>query len=829
MVANADLERMRRENFKTFHAVPISTGFPPPGDATLLPAYRRNVSVGVFYPGLHGFTHFNVSALMKSLKEESVRGDRMRQLVCHGVPYLASLTPECNFALAERRDGDELFLPESEQAAWIEAGVRFFAEAFGRRPTTVCAPGYRSNEATFRVWRRCGLESAQFNGKRGIAISNGMIFLERNVSLEPALDKTTGAEAAIDAARHAVQRGLPIIICSHSINYISRFLGYAAEGRRELGELLHGLLKAFPNLRFANNANIVSAWKTKDPDWFRAPTSREIAARSGLWIGGSLVATHSPDEEDAPSLRNAVIGEASQADAAPKQKADIAVPVASRLGIASLYVFLGNAFTLVVGLPLQIYVSQILGADGVGVYGLLEATMGTATGLVGLGIGQTIVRFLPAHVERGEYGSVLGLLRMGGLIVLVVGGGAYAVLLLFLPWIGNFWSAVMPYRNEVAAMGLMIPIGLLLNFLQQSLRGFQEIRQIILGNSVLQLIVKLALTVAAFAIGWRLDGYIFATVFSAFCGVMWLFCELYKRLRTLPSEKPSIAAFPRWYRYAVISYSDFLLLGLASGLDRFLTGAFVSSGAVGILVVARQLHNLPEKFNQMFLVVGAPLLSSAHSRHNSTERQHIYCLMTDWSVRCSLPLVLFLLFFGHSVLALYGPEFANKGTAPLEILVAAQFLGLLCGPNGNAAMMSGLERQAVFMTGATTTLVSVLLVVLIPQFGLIGAALGIAFGTLFMNVGTTMLLWWKLNLHWWDKRYRAWLPPAAANLLLVLLVSFLPLKLGAVALFILLAAMYGSALVASIGFGMHDDDRDLLRYIWKRIGGNALTQTEHGR
>jgi len=49
------------------------------------------------------------------------------------------------------------------------------------------------------------------------------------------------------------------------------------------------------------------------------------------------------------------------------------------------------------------------------------------------------------------------------------------------------------------------------------------------------------------------------------------------------------------------------------------------------------------------------------------------------------------------------------------------------------------------------------------------------------------------------------------------------------ALFILLAAMYCSAIVASIGFGMHEDDRDLLRYIWDRIGGNALTQTKHQR
>src|SRR5262249_24256153 len=91
-------------------------------------------------------------------------------------------------------------------------------------------------------------------------------------------------EKAIGAARRAVECGFPIIVCSHSINYVSRFLGYAEEGRRQLGELVRRLLEAFPNLRFAADADIVSAWRTSDPHWFRLPTTREIAARFRFWM-----------------------------------------------------------------------------------------------------------------------------------------------------------------------------------------------------------------------------------------------------------------------------------------------------------------------------------------------------------------------------------------------------------------------------------------------------------------------------------------------------------------------------------------------------------------
>src|SRR5262249_50449944 len=181
---------------------------------------------------------------------------------------------------------DECFLSESDQGSWIETGVSLFARAFGRQPVTTCAPGYRANEATFRIWRLLGLEAAQMIGRRGISASRAMVILERNVAFEPALTRASAVEKAIGAARRAVACGFPIIVCSHSINYISRFLGYAEEGRRHLGELVRRLLEAFPNLRFAADADLVSAWRRGDPGWFRLPTTQEIAARLRCWISG---------------------------------------------------------------------------------------------------------------------------------------------------------------------------------------------------------------------------------------------------------------------------------------------------------------------------------------------------------------------------------------------------------------------------------------------------------------------------------------------------------------------------------------------------------------
>lgn len=493
--------------------------------------------------------------------------------------------------------------------------------------------------------------------------------------------------------------------------------------------------------------------------------------------------------------------------------------VSRRLGVGSLYVLLGSLFTLLVGLPLQIYVSRVLGPGGLGVYGLLETAVGTAAGLLGLGIGQTATRFIPAHVARGEHAQAFGLVRLGGTILLVVGASAYILVLLSLPWIGDLRAEVASYRGEIAVMALMIPIGLLTYFMQQSLRGFHEIRHIVLGLSVMQLLVKAVLTVAVFAAGLALGGYILATLVGAVFGLGWLLYNLNRRIRSLPAARPSYEQLADWRSYAVVTFSGALIGQLAWGLDRFLLGAFAGASAVGIWLVAVQLQNLPERFNQMLLMVGAPLMSAAHARGDLAERQHIYWLMTDWSVRCSLPLVLFLFFFAGNVLSLYGPEFADSGTLPLRLLVAVQFVGLVFGPVGGIAVMSGLERTFFIVSVTETALAAALLLILIWYFGLIGAAVAISARTLFLKTAIMALVKWKLRLRWWDRRYAAWLPQAGAGAALCLLALYLRPDIGSVGLLATLGGMYLLALAVNLVLGLHADDRELLGHMRKRLFG----------
>jgi hypothetical protein len=274
VMANADLRRMREENYAHFKVVPIVEGYPAPwNEPSLVGEYNKLVALGVLWPAMHGYTHFNPRLMLSIAREGTERGRRLRAMHERDVPYLASLTPEFNFALLDRSDVPDRFFGAEEQSQWIENGVQLFRGAFGHGPTSTCAPGYRFNDVTCNFWRQAGITVVHTAGGR-FGPYQGVWLTPRNVPFEPVLNANASRDAVAAAAR-AFRRGEPLVIGTHSINYISRHLGKSALGREQLGLLLTILRSRHPNLRFAHETELYASWAKRDPAWWRRPTLGE--------------------------------------------------------------------------------------------------------------------------------------------------------------------------------------------------------------------------------------------------------------------------------------------------------------------------------------------------------------------------------------------------------------------------------------------------------------------------------------------------------------------------------------------------------------------------
>ena len=255
------------------------------------------------------------------------------------------------------------------------------------------------------------------------------------------------------------------------------------------------------------------------------------------------------------------------------------------------------------------------------------------------------------------------------------------------------------------------------------------------------------------------------------------------------------------------------LLAFTAYTDRFILGYFAGAGAVGILLIARQLQQLPAMFNQMLIMVGAPMFAAAHGRNSAAERQHIYTLMTDWVVRASLPLMVFLLIFDVPMLRLFGDDFASGGATALLILIAAQIINLASGPIGNLIMMSGLEKSGLRIDAVLTVFGTALQILLIPFFGLIGAAVASAVTLVFSNACLLIVARRHLGIHWWDRRLLCWFFPSISMSIVGIAIRESGISMGPVSLIATLLAMYMVFFGVNFLQGLHKDDKDLLRHL----------------
>jgi len=495
----------------------------------------------------------------------------------------------------------------------------------------------------------------------------------------------------------------------------------------------------------------------------------------------------------------------------------------SQLGGQASFFFIGNVFTLIVGLPLQIYVARTLGASNLGVYSLLEGGVALVAGFIGLGLAPTLVKFIPQYLANQEFTCIRDLVWKGLLVLSMLSFIVIITGWIALPWIEQQWPQLQEHHWSVVLMGLTLPLGILVFYFSQGLRGFQEIRFMVVGTSFLQLTVKAVLAIIFLSLGLGLLGYISAVVVSIVVALLWLAIGLYRKITTLPKNENSIERCNSkpWIRYASIMYGGSLLGSMTAPLDRFLIGLFASVSAVGVLAVVKQLQQLPVIFLQMFLAVAAPMFSSAHARNDVQERQHIYNLTTDWVLRASLPMFMFFLLFTVPLLSLYGEEFVELGKWPLWILVGAQLINLLCGPVGNLLNMSGLETLMLKISVIQSILTAIGLLVFVYQFGLIGGAWVLAAAIVIHNLVVLHYAKKYLAITWWDSRYMKWILPSVTTLLTGLGLLVIEPHPGSLSLLVSLIILYTVFHGVSLVQGLHNDDRELLRHLRDKLTGSA--------
>lgn len=167
-----------------------------------------------------------------------------------------------------------------------------------------------------------------------------------------------------------------------------------------------------------------------------------------------------------------------------------------------------------------------------------------------------------------------------------------------------------------------------------------------------------------------------------------------------------------------------VFLQLMTRADTFMIGLFLPPAAVGQYAVVRPLLRPIMVVWGSMIWMYTPLVASLTAQDAMGDLQRVYLGMTKWFSLFTYPLAITVALFPEPILtAVFGPAYAPASTA-LRLVAVGYFLGNFFGPTG--ATLTGLGyTKALLAANAFAAVVNIgLNALLIPRYGLTGAALG---------------------------------------------------------------------------------------------------------
>jgi O-antigen/teichoic acid export membrane protein len=157
-------------------------------------------------------------------------------------------------------------------------------------------------------------------------------------------------------------------------------------------------------------------------------------------------------------------------------------------------------------------------------------------------------------------------------------------------------------------------------------------------------------------------------------------------------------------------------------VDTLVIGYFAEIGAVGVYDVVYTLVSLISVGLSAFGFIFMPVLSESASKNNHEEMQSLFLIAQKWVLLLSLPIFLGLMLVPEILISItFGQEYVI-GTAAMQILAFGFLTQGIVGLNGHTLTAIGETRLLMYDAIVTGTVNLGLNVMLVPKYGIIGAA-----------------------------------------------------------------------------------------------------------
>ncbi len=388
----------------------------------------------------------------------------------------------------------------------------------------------------------------------------------------------------------------------------------------------------------------------------------------------------------------------------------------------------------------SLIVARAYGAESTGNLAIVQTLMMLMSIFAVMGTNVSILKFIPEHMVRFSARSA-SQVYYKVLKLLICSSAFFGVVFFFISSLSSELCYLTPsYSYFILLTAIFVIFKALMDFNTEAIRGVRSIRCyafIVLLPHIVMLISLCILFIVFRKVNDPIYAQLAGWIVSAIVGSVIIRGLLKEKIDV--NDKVGDLKIAELLETSLPMMITALMNFIVGQVGILILGMYNNSSDVGCYSIAIKLATLTTFILQAVNSMSAPKFSELF---HSGQMESLFLLAkksTKMIFVSNVPILVFLLFFGYSILGFFGQEF-KSAYIPLLIVLFGQFVNSLSGSSGTFMNMTGNHRafRNIMILSAVVNLI--LCMSLVPRFGMYGSAVSFMVSLCLWNVSSLIFM-----------------------------------------------------------------------------------------
>ncbi len=420
----------------------------------------------------------------------------------------------------------------------------------------------------------------------------------------------------------------------------------------------------------------------------------------------------------------------------------------------STIAFIFKIFSIVLSYVLFYFLAKRFGAVGLGIFNTCFTVLVLTSVIAKLGLDTALVRFVAEYVAKEKQEDIRQLYFISFFLIIISGLIVGLLIFLFSENLSELFFENTHQQKLFKIIGFSIVPFSITQLNSEYYRGLKKItaHSSLQNGTVYFLILVLVLILSRFynSIDIVIYSLFITSIFLMLVSTVFIFHRIFTDEYDKKSEtKIKTRNLLSVSLSMLLSNSLFLIM---TWTDTLMLSAFHGEDAVGVYNIALKVASLSTIALIAINSIASPKFSEIYSSEGQRRFKRIVKQTTllNWIV--SFPIFIVILIFPERILNIFGHEFVI-GKMALIILSVGQMISAFSGSTMVILNMTGREKA-----GRNILIITVLInitgnYILIPKFGIVGAAIATMSSTVFWNILSVVFIYksfgfWTYPIKW---------------------------------------------------------------------------------